>query len=277
MEFIFLFLNVTGILMLFTVAGSLRVAWSGLTSREAPRRILAMGRWLVIAQWLLALILAPLVGGGDWVHTYWAFQMPLLWLFVGAGFLGRDRFSSWVFFAVTGSLALHPLLLVTFLPETFPNPREIGAPALALWEFACWGFGGELPAHLEASAPLAVEQRWGWLPRVMTLTVGPTLIMAWLWIFFVLASIIGRLPGSTHTRLFLRFALPPVIGLALVLLGVGSVTIGPFEGEFFLPSLDGIWESRPLVMRTYGPVMLVGLVSAIGLMAWEARRGRDGD
>lgn len=248
-----------------------------LRAGRAPRAAVLVGRSAMIVHWILALVLVPVGGFGDWLHMYWAVQVPLLGLFLGSGVLGWGRRPSWPFFVATATLALFPLLLVSFFPEAHVDPREIGAPARGLWDLARWGLGGPLPAWLEPSTSVATARGVDYLPRVITSTFGTTLIMAWLWIAFAFTSVLARLPRWPHERLGLRLILPPTIGLAVVVLAAGGFELGPFEAGFFAPlgSRDsGIWTSEPGVMRSYGPVLLTALLSATLLIVYEARRAR---
>jgi hypothetical protein len=232
----------------------------------------------------------------DWVHLFWSAQIPLVGSFLvsgallcrtwrdDAGALGsakpreavfKQEGSRWtlsgasLFLLMSATLGFAPLLLQIVFPANHPSLRETGQPIQRLLELASWGFGGPLP---ESLIPIADPARGiGYLPRDVTVPMGSTLIAAWLWIAFCVLAFGGRLVRSQRKRIAFYFVAPPLLGLCIQMGAadlVASVWGGFDSGFFGLESSrdSGIWTSDPVVLRSYGPVVLASLIAALALL-----------
>jgi len=248
--------------------------------------VLWLGRAALIALWCCAMILVPSVGFPDWVHLFWSAQVPLVGLFMGSGlFLAhatspqpRGRWCRpWLFFTMTWLLGTLPLLLVTWFPSEHWTWRGVRTPVQGLWELIEWGFGGPLPAALEPQTHVALQRGVDFLPRVITAPMGTTLIAAWLCIAFGLISIISRLVRDSLLRQRFRFLTAPALTFAGFVLAPLQLGIGPLDFGFFTPlgaRRTGIWTSDPVVMQSYGPVLLAALLMTALICCWEWRESR---
>ena len=234
----------TGVLCALTVLlvtfGNVWSAWrdeelAGPGSAYARRGIAVV--WLAslalaVANWLLEL--------HDWLHLFWAVQIPLTSLFLCSGVLlaphsgegqaiggvrperTRDTARKRVvlLLAMTWSLGILPLLLQLAFPGDLPLGRNLGRPLARLVDLTAWGFGGDLP---EALDPITDQERArgvGHLPREVTLPAGILLVAAWLTIAYGALVAIGRLVPRRSRRRFLVLS-PTVVGLLLFLWPAG--------------------------------------------------------
>jgi hypothetical protein len=258
--------------------------WSVLLGGHEARLASRASRRVVCALWAASILLAlaSRIVERDWVHLFWSVQIPITSLLLCSGaFLDATRRddaasqahasrSTWAFLVMVATLGLLPLLLETVLPEQRVIGRDIGHPLPRLFDLARWGFDGPLP---EALSPLTDVERArgvGHLPREVTVPMGTLLIAAWGSIVFVLLAAIGRfVPTARARRSFLLLAPTTLAALAcFVLRPTAPVrpTSACLDASFFLPlsSFDsGIWTSEPVVMRSFGPVMVAAILCAL--------------
>jgi hypothetical protein len=295
-------MNIVGIAMFVYVplgvfAAAMSV-WAGMViafGRPIPEAYVKLGRMLALILGGGGLALLPVLADGDWMYLFWSSQVPMGILFLASGML-RVSASDWnaelelgepsnrkrvrkggtcFLFAVTFLLGVLPLLMVSFLPGTYSNFRNVGLPIVELQRLAMWGFGGAMPDYL---APLERSTRSvGSLPVLLTVPFGTTLIAAWMWIAYGVLAFVGKRLPNLRSRMSFTLVSAPILGLlttSCALLGMG---MGPLQAAFFLPEIGrgaGIWKSHPAAMRGYGPVLACALVIGIAL-AWNcARRKR---
>lgn len=229
------------------------------TARK-PLRVAELAAWALWGSGCAFLILERLAAR-DWMHLYWAAELPLVCLFSCSGvLLRRGPRGVLLFLGICICFGVLPLLLQIALPPDDPAPREIGAPVRRLWELARWGLGGSLPECLELNTGEEFARGVGHLPREVTVPMGTTLIAAGLWVAFLVLALASRLVRSERIRS--AFCL-----LAPIVLLVASWIWGP--------GLDGaIWTSDPVLMRSYGPTLLVAALGlgALGWLSASARR-----
>jgi hypothetical protein len=255
-------------------------------------------------QWLAALALAGAVVAvishvrrADWVHDFWAVQVPIVGLFLGSGlFLCRtwsadaELFATWdrerrgrraervplepnpawCFLGIMLLYGVGSILLRVWDDASARDPRGAGNPFVNLFALAGWGFGGALPGFLEPEHAAQIERGVGHLPRDVTVPMGTSLIAAWLWILFVGLALASRLLPRGGARAFVVLLAPHVLGmLAFVASFTGTLHGAVLDPRYFLLACEssGIWTSDPLTMRTYGPVLLAALASAFVLAA----------
>jgi hypothetical protein len=280
------------------VACLLALATAVLVLRKSPKaaRVHHIARRLVIAIGITSVCVALLsrLNFPDWVHDFWAAQIPMVALFWCSGILLCTTWSddaallastraaddavptrrpaplwssAWIFAGLlialgAGTLALH----IVFPPETM-NPRATGRPAHNLVELFAWSFGGPLPVYLQPFKAEHVARGMAHLPREVTVPMGTTLIAAWLWIGFCALALIGRLVPLRRFRIPFYLLAPIAIGAWGMAIG-GSFDLRgiPFDTRYFSIEHDcGIWKSDPATMKSYGPVLLVACVSTLVL------------
>jgi hypothetical protein len=246
-------------------------------------------RGIVFLFWMSALVLAVSEGflDRDWQHMFWMAQGSTVSLFVVSGTLlvsvwpddgvlrseqngaptrsRPARFNSaWWFFAMMSSLALLPLLQIAWF-DSEPDGRNLGIPIRRVIELAHWGFGGPLPECLSPITDAEIARGVGHLPREVTVPFGTLLIGAWLWIAFCAIAIVGRwMPAGNLRRGFLLLA-PFFLGVTSFIADIGHGD-SQFAPSFFWPGSalkSGIWRSEPVVMKSFGPVMLAALLCAL--------------
>jgi hypothetical protein len=280
--------------MLMVGIGVFFALWGrdGAVSASALRQV----RKLVVAIWLLAMGLAPFVEDGAGVHLFWAAQLPLVTLYLGSGLLVtpdpstaeareiRSGVSSWkgqlLYFTMSLTLGLMPLLLISWFPGRYcPDPtfREFGPPMESLGELARWGLRGDLPGFLEPRTNPALKRGVDYLPRAITVPFGTSLLAAWFWIFFGVATVCARSMPSSLTRRKFSLLAAPVVCFFLVGGSALGLALGPLETQLFMPvdvRTSGIWTSDPFVMKSYGPVLVIALFMACLMLFLELREGR---
>jgi hypothetical protein len=223
-----------------------------------------------------------------WVHLYWSTQIPLTSLFLCSGVLlertlredddfldvrSDIRWSvlrinpAWLFLAIVVSMSVAPLVLQSVFSEFPRTGRNTGRPFAGLSELVRWGFGGSLP---ESLAPITSEESArgvGHLPREITVPMGTLLVAAWIWISFSVLALIGRLMPSSRSRRAFLLVSPTVIGIACIVAAFAAgESWGWFDPRFFWPvgrDGAGIWESDPVVLRSFGPVLMIALMCVL--------------
>jgi|GEM_PF-2763522 len=283
-------------LTLLGVGMSFLAAMFSAAGRAVPSAFRMTGRGVVVLLWFLGLVCVPIAGFGDWVHLFWSIQVPLVGLFLCSGLLrvetehprvwdGASRGSALrrcaspcSMFFMLASLGLASLILVSLFPEEHPATRPVGSPFQGIRDLVAWGFGGALPSFLAPATSVAERRGVDYLPRVLTVPFGTTLIAAWLWIAFATISFVAKaLPGPRLRGMFSLTA-APALGVIAGLVGVSTPEIGPLDLRFFIPGGDrrsGIWTSDPMVMRSYAAVLLAAVVLLAILLSielWPRRR-----
>ena len=246
-----------------------------------PIRKIVVARFLLIALWGSAILLGTVARMlyQDWVHLSWSAGIPLIGAFLASGVLlsrtsgdenrasaERLRSGAWIFLLMTISLGLLPLVLQIAIPEDNPAPRDVGEPVRRLRELAAWGFGGPLPECLAPTTEEELARGVGHLPREVTVPMGATLIAAWFWLEFCALALLSR--GVPAGRRRLAFTLLSPVFLSLLFgLGVGpwlELLWGGFDaGRIWVGRGSGIWTSEPIVLASYGPVLLAALLAAL--------------
>lgn len=183
------------------------------------------------------------------------------------GRAGHVSTGAWLFLAIVTSLALAPLVLQVAFPAHHLSGRNIGRPLSGLTELALWGFGGALP---ESLAPITNEESArgvGHLPREITVPMGTLLTAAWIWISFSALALVGRLVPSPRARRSFLLTSPTLLGIACYFSADGEhASSAWFDPRFFWPLAcedSGIWRSDPVVLRSFGPVLLIALLCVL--------------
>jgi hypothetical protein len=296
-------MNIIGIAMFVYVPLGVLVAamsfWAGMAVARGlsiPVAYVKLGRMLALILGCVGIALFPILAGGKWMYLFWSSQVPMGALFLASGML-RVSASDWnaeleldersnrtrirkggscFLLAVTFLLGVLPLLMVSFLPGSYSNFRNVGLPIVELQRLAMWGFGGAMPDYL---APLERSTRSvGSLPVLLTVPFGATSIAAWMWIAYGVLAFVAKRLSNARARISFTLVSAPILGLltaSCALLGLG---IGPLQAGFFLPigRGTGIWKSHPAAMRGYGPVLACALVIGIAL-AWNCARRKGVD
>jgi hypothetical protein len=276
------------------------------------RRLIRLG-WIGV--WTLAILGAffALLSGHyqqDWVHNFWAAQVPMVGLFVSSGMLLCRIWRDDACFIVTGGpgvlasrssgrasrihpaflflmmlvvLSLIPLALQLISPASYANPYSTGHPVRNLVELAQWGLGGPLPAYLAELGSDGVVRAHQNVPREVTVPMGTTLIAAWLWILFCVIALIGRIIPWARVRVGAYLVAPLAIGL-MWFSGLGGLPYGEKLGldpRYFMPNAardSGIWRDEGVTLASYGGVMLLAaictavLALALGVERFVLRR-----
>ncbi|MEO7155857.1 MAG: hypothetical protein ABI054_14500 [Planctomycetota bacterium] len=268
--------------------GTLALLSLTLRSRERTDRVWALRA--AFALWISSLV--PILGeSDDWLHLFWMAQIALVGLFLLSGaflfiaFEGEPehdlqpasglleqlvtpRRAPWWFLAMMTSLAVLPLFLIACLPFT-PADRNIGAPIRRLTDLVQWGFGAALPECLTPNTFEESARGVGHLPREVTVPMGTILIASWLWIAFCALALVGRILPWPRLRRPILLLSPLILGvISFVAAFRGHASSWWFDPRFFWPTLaeySGIWTADPLVMKSFGPLLLIAFGSAIVL------------
>ncbi len=290
---------VTGLLNLILVPlGAFACLW--LAVRQSDRNARAHVLRILFFLWLAAFI--PMFAElGDWVRLFWMSQIPMLGVFMLSGALlftiwpddaeFRKEFASrgleqrissrtnpalW-FLAIMTSLGVMPLFLIAIFRS--PEGRNIGAPIRRVFELARWSLGGALPEWLQPISFVDGARGIGYLPREVTVPTGTMLLAAWLWIAFCTIALIGRaIPSARVCRAFLLLS-PIVAGGVLIVLARTALAPSSWFDVllFWITGQDsGVWTSEPAVLRSFGPVLLAAVLSAIPLAILLHRSARSG-
>ena len=255
----------------------------------AARTTLRWGTRALFALWIVAAFTAITshVTFPDWNHDFWAAQVPLVGLALSSGLLlcrtwsddatslagsGSGSTSSppvqpprptvwaWVFLAMMLWFGLGPLVIQWVdgprAHRSFANERPLGN----LLDLAAWGFGGPLPDFLEPQHRLQIERGVGHLPRDVTLSMGASLIAAWLWIAFCVLSLAGRALRNQRHRIGFYLVAPSGVAAFVLLWSLTGLGQGPvIDPRFFGTASEssGIWMSEVGTMRSYGPLLAV--------------------
>lgn len=252
--------------------------------------------------WIGGALLALISGVTDpnRLHDFWAVQGPMVALFLGSGFLlsrtwsddaaymaknseapstGERRINpAWLFLGMLLWLSLWPLALELAFPGNYVNPYSTKRPAWNLVELARWGLGGPVPTYLAEIGPDGVVHAHQNVPRQVTVPMGTTLIAAWLWIYFCVIALVGRIVPRPRLRIGGFLAAPIVIGV-LWLAGLGGLPLGErlaLDARYFGPSSverSGIWWNEGATLASYGRVMLLAAIcTAVLALALGAQR-----
>jgi len=266
-------------------------------STPSPRETLGLHILpLILCTSALLLTIVESIDGIDWLHMFWTAQIPMVGLFLCSGAMLCDSWRGdriptgrpsgaargsvgghrWIprgaraYLSMTALLGVAPVLLLSLAPDGSRAIGSSGAPFPHLWELILWGFGGPLPECLIPTTPAEIARGVGHLHRSLTVTVGTTLIAAWLWLAFCVVACAGRI--LRHQRLRLAFYLLAPVGLGLLALTAGSEPVAwiweGFDVRLFFPNdsrQGGIWKCDPVVVRSYGPVLLAALLGALFL------------
>lgn len=204
---------------------------------------------------------------GDWMHSLWSVQFPMIGWFLGSGLLltrvwPEDRAPAsgpageWNG-ALLALISLLILGLLTFALMGYradPGVAGDGAPLHALAEVVQYGFGGDVPASMQPVDHLQVKRGLGVPPRMVTVTMGSTMVAMIVWTVFVLLALVGKAIWDARWRR--RFLLTAPLFIAPVLL-LWSVTPLVYEG---------LWRNEPWFVKVYGPVLLLAVASSLALL-----------
>jgi hypothetical protein len=269
------------------------VALTALGPRGPTESTTRLARAVITAIWVFALFVAAFEWvTGDWVHCWWAVQIPLVCIFLCSGpFLARGsteapidaeqprvRFPrlalEWRMLAMLISLGLVPVIMQLALPpQSFG--RNTGRPFPRVVELATWGFGGALPEALEPITAADRPRGVGHLPREVTVPVAALLAAAWLWIGFCGLLLMRKLLPANRVRRAFVWLAPLVLGcLCSAVSGRPPDSFGWFDPNLFWPfdsqETGGVWRSDPVTLRSFGPVLLLALGSAVVLAVSQA-------
>lgn len=284
-------MNIIGFLLLVCAPLTLLVLLAGLyCAKQSLRGHPELGRveWLGRMGWyvlfalslLVALGILPLEEYPNQVHTYWAITCPLMGLFVSSGLVLAGKSDSkpnrgpWIYAGLTLALAFLPVLRFGYFSGEHSIPRGTLNLTTGLWDVFSWGFGAARPEFLKPETVVALNRGADFLPRILTVPVGVSLIFAWLWIAAgTLVLCARRFKSPQNTRAFLLMA-PAILGALIAVAGTFGASVGPLEAGFFSPDRrDGIWNSDPLVIQSWGPVLLAALLMGF-LVRGSERRSR---
>lgn len=232
----------------------------------------------------LSALAAFLFSFGDWVHSLWSIEYPLFGLLFGSGLVlvriwPEDRklqpnlLRGWsgatLAFVTVGALGALPLLLTVLPFDVRPLARESGPLLATFFEVVRYGFGGAVPALMEPVSSYDAARGLGIAPRIVTVTMGASLLATVHWILFATLALVGRvIPVGRGRRVFFLIA-PMILALAaLFLVAINS------EGNMDRSLYRGIWRNEPWLVRAYGPTLLVALVATAGLFLAVRRDGR---
>ncbi|MHC4895227.1 MAG: hypothetical protein ACYTFV_18180 [Planctomycetota bacterium] len=262
-----------------------RPSWSA-TALRAGRRALGLLCVAVLAGFAFS--------SGDWVHSLWSIQFPLVGLLFGSGLilvrvwpedrrtqpsLLSDSNGATVALVTATVLGAMPLLL-TLLPFDVRQLAREAPPLLQTFsEIARYGFGGEVP---ESMAPMdsphsvggafggdyQAARGLGIPPRIVTVTMGSSLLAAFHWTLFAVLALVGRMiqVGSRRRAFLLITPLP----LALACISTMLTDAGSNMGQFLYKA---IWKNEPWLVRAYGPTLSVAAITAVALFV-AVRRDR---
>jgi hypothetical protein len=226
---------------------------------------------------------------GDWVHSLWSIQFPLIGLLFGSGLTlirvwpedrrpQPTRLRGWsgatIAFATATALGAMPLLL-TVLPTDVRQLAREGPPLLATFsEVVRHGFGGAVPESMEPMDGLnsvggafggdyQAARGLGIPPRIVTVTMASSLLSAFHWTLFAALALVGRTIRLGMRRRAFFLVTPPLFALA--------------SGANMDRMLyKAIWMNEPWLVRAYGPTLLVAAVTAVALFfAVHRDGGRD--
>lgn len=273
-------LFVYGPLMVATATLCVVAAAQALARGAASRGVVFVAQMCVVVLWVAAPVVAAVarLDFRDWVHLYWAVQVPLVGIFLGSGALlcgtwawedgpaPRGGFAQppptrpargvVIYLGMLLTLGLLPIALQLAIPEDHPSSRDTDRPLGALVEIAAWGLGGPPPEILPP------------FPRSVTVPFGTTLFAALLWIGFVAILLVGLAIRSQRLRG--AFYLLAPLQLALVARAFDLVT--PFDTR------SGVWRSSSSVIGVYGPVVAAAVALAVlvaaGFLVRRRRRKR---
>jgi hypothetical protein len=264
------------------------------------RRLLRLGWIGVVTLAALGLGFAVLSGlyFSDWVHNFWAAQIPMVGLFLCSGLLlcrvwredaaltadegsgelefllARSRLArmvwshpAWLFLASLIVLSLVPLALQIVFPASYSNPFSTGRPAWNLVELARWGLGGPVPGYLAELAGDGTVRAHQNVPREVTVPMGTTLIAAWLWIAFCGIALAGRLIPKLRLRVG-AYLVAPLALLVLNFIGIPGGDRLALDPRYFGPNSareSGIWQDEGATLATYGDVLLLASILTVVL------------
>ncbi|HUR28001.1 MAG TPA: hypothetical protein VM509_07435, partial [Planctomycetota bacterium] len=255
---------------MLVLAGASWCLWLALF--QSTRRIRGWLLWILAFVWMTGLF-AVLVDSGDWVHLFWAAQVPPMCVFLLSGALlltvwPEDAASrgemgttpaerwlqrlnpAWWFLAVVASFGFLPMLLLEILFP--PDGRNIGEPIRRVVELALWGLGGALPECLELITTEGRSRGVGFLPREVTVSTSSLAIAAYLWIGFCTLALIGRCILWPRVRRAFLVLSPGVVGGVLIVVArTVTAPIAWFDAELFFGSVhSGVWRSDPAVLKS---------------------------
>lgn len=224
--------------------------------------------------------------GQDFVHLWWAVQIPLVSTFLLSGnFAARgwahehrpattaeQMQAPGVFFVATLVLAVTPLVVEETWPIDHTQRRVTESPTIAILQFVGWSFGGPRPDCLRYDMLRGI----GHVSRDVTVPMGILLIAAWTSIVFSASTLALRLIRNANCRLAASFVVAPIFGTVVLIM---KDPVGIFDPGLFPPYADdrsAVWNSDPLTLRTFGFVVLAGVLCSVALLVTLQRARRSG-
>jgi hypothetical protein len=268
------------------VLAAARPAWSETALRGGHR---ALGLLCV------AVFAAFVFSRGDWVHSLWSIQFPLIGLMFGSGLIlvqvwPEDRraqptlLRGWngatIAFVTTAALGATPLLLTVLPFDVRQLAREGGLLLATFAEVARYGFGGEVPVSMEPmDSPHSIGGAFGGNeqaardlgipPRIVTVTMASSLLAAVQWTLFAALALVGRtIQFGRRRRAFFLIA-PLLLALACI-----STMLLDSGANMDRALYKAIWKNEPWLVKAYGPTLLVAAVTAVVLFFAVRRDGR---
>lgn len=231
---------------------------------------------------LLALLLVSSVASffesrGDWVHSLWSVQYPIVGLLFGSGLLlvpggasgmkiepgGRGLT---VAFVAALALGLLPLLLIVLPFESRTLARESVPLVETFFEVVAYGFGGGVPGAMEPLSVQDIERGLKVPPRIVTVTMASTFLAAIAWTLLALVALFSR--AFRSDRLRERFVLLAPAGIAALAF---IPTVLDWGRNMNRVLYRGIWRNEPWFANAYGPVLLVAALITL-LLLFTRRR-----